>query len=120
MSIQIKDWKTLKGLMLQPYHSKMIALAEWVTVRFSKVIFTSAFRLGDQGVHGTVPCRGLDMRSWVYEDPQLIVDEINTHWKYDHKRPKFKCAVLHDSGSGTHIHLQVHNNTQYLREGDTP
>ena len=116
MTIQIKDWKVLKGLMLKPYHHKMIGLAEWVTVRFSEVMFTSAFRPGT-GVHGTDPCRGLDIRSWIYNDPKKVVNDINTHWIYDPKRPEKKCAVLHDVGQGNHIHLQTHDRTQYLREG---
>jgi len=117
MTIQIKDWKTVKGLMLVSFHPKMIALANWAILRFSKIVFTSAYREGDKGVHGTIPCRGLDIRSWIYDAPQSIVDEINAHWKYDPvKRPEKRCAILHDTGQGQHIHLQVHKNTQYLRE----
>ena len=140
MTIQIKDWKVLKGLMVKPYHHKMIGLAEWVTVRFSEVMFTSAFRPGT-GVHGTDPCRGLDIRSWIYNDPKKVVSDINTHWIYDPKRPEKKCAVLHAicpkcghnnsapyhekcDKCGTnikyyfHLHMQVHDRTQYLREGE--
>ena len=117
MSIKIRDWKTLKGFMVVPFHSKLIGMAEWVTVRYSNVVFTSAYRRGDTGVHGTIPCRGLDIRSWIYEDPQSIVDDINAHWRYDPlKRPEMMCAILHNVGQGEHIHLQVHDNTQYLRE----
>ena len=63
MAITIKDWKVLKGIMIVAYHPKMIALAMWVAVHYSKLVFTSAYRMGDNGVHGQIPCRGLDIRS---------------------------------------------------------
>ena len=117
MPITIKDWKVLKGMLNVAYHPKMIALAMWVTVRYSKVVFTSAYREGDKGVHGTTPCRGMDIRSWHYADPKTIVDDINVHWRYDPlKRPEMMCALYHDTGSGKHIHLQVHDNTHYLQD----
>ena len=117
MGIVIKNWKVLKGMLSVAFHPKMIALAMWITVRYSKVVFTSAYRSGDKGVHGTAPCRGMDMRSWHYDDPQVVVDDINVHWRYDPiKRPEMMCAILHNTGSGNHIHLQVHDNTQYLRD----
>lgn len=113
-SIHIKSWKVLKGMLIVRFHPKMIALAEWVTVRYSEVVFTSAYRKDDKGVHGTIPCRGLDIRSWIYDEPQKIVDDINKHWEYDFKRPEKKCAILHNIGKGEHIHLQVHRRTKYL------
>ena len=117
MAITIKDWKVLKGMLVVAYHPKMIALAMWVAVRYSKLVLTSAYRMGDSGVHGQIPCRGIDIRSWHYNDPQVVVDDINVHWRYDpYKRPEMMCAIYHDTGSGKHIHLQVHDNTQYLRD----
>lgn len=115
-TLTIKDHKVLKGLMLVPFHLKMIALLTWIYVRYSKVVITSAYRKGDSGVHGTIPCRGIDIRSWVYDDPQKIIDDINAHWIYDDKRPEKKCAILHDSGQGEHVHLQCSNRTKYIKE----
>ena len=115
-TIQLKSWKVFKAFLLVPYHPKMIALAEWVATRLSSIVFTSAYREGE-GVHGTKPCRGIDIRSYIYEDPKKVVDDINEHWEYDSDRSYLKCAVLHDVGKGVHIHLQVHPNTVYHAEG---
>lgn len=115
-SIEIKDYKVLKGFLLVPYHHKLIALLMWVVTRYSKVVFTSSYREGDEGVHGTIPCRGTNIRSWIYNDPQSIVDDINKHWIYhpDPEKRHNHCALLHDSGEGEHIHLKTHDKTVYL------
>lgn len=117
--IRVKSWKTLKGLMIVSFHSKMIALIMWIVTRYSETVITSAYRpkkihSKDSGIASTVPCRHLDIRSWIYPDAQKVADDINEHWHYDPKRPEKKCAVFHDVGQGVHIHLQVHNNTKYL------
>jgi hypothetical protein len=114
MSIRVKHYKALRGLLSAPFHPKLIALAMWVTARLSDVVFTSGYRKGDKGVHGQVPCRGLDIRSWIYPDPQMICDDINKHWIYDPERPDKKCAIYHNVGKGFHIHLQVHARTEYV------
>lgn len=118
-SIKIKSTKVLTGLLLVPFHANMTHLANWIVVRLSEVVFTSAYRpqkihAKDSGIAATNPCRHLDIRSYVYGDPRGIVDDINSHWAYDPKRPRLKCAILHDTGLGVHIHLQVHDNTEYL------
>jgi hypothetical protein len=118
-SIQIKSWKALKGLLLVAFHPKMIALAVWVSVRYSEVVFTSGYREkkihdNDSGIACTDPCRHLDIRSWVYENPINVVEDINKNWQYDHTRPEMQCAILHDTGQGVHIHLQTNDNTLYL------
>lgn len=77
----------------------------------TRVVITSAYREGDHGVHGTVPCRGLDIRSFIYEKPRHIVDVLNETFSYDFQRPGMKAAMYHDSGHGRHIHLQVHDHT---------
>ena len=119
MSIKVKSYKTLKGLMVVPFHPKMIALAMWVATRYSEIVITSAYRGKkihdkDSGIAFTDPCRHLDIRSWIYPDAQKVADDINEHWQYDPKRSGFKCAVFHDVGQGKHIHLQVHPNTKFL------
>ena len=120
-SMKIKSWKALKGLLIVAFHPRMVALAVWICCRLSEVVFTSGYRpkkihSKDSGIASTKPCRHLDIRSYVYKDPQGVVDDINAHWVYDKKRPELKVAVLHDIGQGRHIHLQVHNNTQYLED----
>jgi len=109
--IQVKDHKVLKGLLQYPFHPRMIELLSWFSIRYSETVITSAYREGF-GVHGAIPCRGIDVRSWVFRRPQEVVDDINTHWEYDFERPEKVCAIFHDAGSGSHIHLQVHPNTK--------
>jgi hypothetical protein len=72
---------------------------------------TSLYRIGDDGVHGTLPLRGVDLRARNIETGQSVVKLINDNWTYDTKRPDFKCAVLHGKGANLHIHLQSHQNT---------
>jgi len=120
MAIKIKSWKTLKGMTVVSTHIRMIALQSWLVTRLSEVVFTSAYRKKkihskDSGIASMIPCRHRDIRSWIYDDPQAICDDINAHWIYDPKRPQKKCAIYHDSGQGVHIHLQVHDNTMYVK-----
>jgi len=114
MAIKIKSIGVLRNLLRAVYDDKLILLIAWVITRYSDVVFTSGYREGDKGVHGTLPCRGMDIRSWIYNDPQAIVDNINEHFSYDSDRPNKKCAVLHDTGRGMHIHLQCGPKSIYL------
>ena len=118
-SIIINDHKSLKGLLMVPFHPRMVGLMLWIFIRLSKVIFSSTFREKkvhdkDTGIHMTNPCRAIDISSHIYEDPESICSDINEHWKYDEKRPEMVCAQVHDVGLGKHIHLQVHDRTLYL------
>jgi hypothetical protein len=63
-----------------------------------------------QSVHQTTPIRGIDLR--LHNSSRKLADYINSNWQYDHERPKLKCALIHDSGYGLHVHLQVHPNTK--------
>ena len=114
MAIKIKSIGVLRNMLRAVYDDKLILLIAWVITRYSDVVFTSGYRESDKGVHGTNPCRGMDIRSWIYNDPQAIVDDINAHFSYDTDRPKKKCAKFHDTGRGVHIHLQTCNKTKYL------
>ena len=96
-----------------PFHPNMIALAMWVSTRYSQVVFTSTYREGDKGLHGKNPCRAMDIRSRCYGDPKKVEEDINTHWLYDPKRDDKRCALLHNSGQGIHIHLQVCDKSRY-------
>jgi hypothetical protein len=110
--IQVKSIEVLRALMGVNYHPRMLDLLLWVDGEFQHTIITSGYRHGRGSVHNLVPCRGVDLRSWVFEDPQDVTDKINEHWEYDPERPDKQCAILHDTGSGNHIHLQVHPNTR--------
>jgi hypothetical protein len=84
----------------------------WFRKTFGEPLVTSTFREGDPGVHGTNPLRGMDIRSYIYSNPQSVVDTINKIWIYDPERSEMQCAILHNTGKGKHIHLQVHPNTR--------
>lgn len=97
------------------WHINLILLVHWILIRETRVYVTSAYRQGDDGVHGQNPLRGLDIRFWIYANPEKLVEHINELWVYDPARPNLKVALLHGEGSNKHIHLQVHNSTK-LRE----
>lgn len=75
---------------------------------------TSQYRIGDSGVHGVLPLRGIDLRMRNYEIGLSIQELINTHWKYDPQRENLNCCMLHGDGSNLHLHLQTHYNTEFL------
>lgn len=117
MDIRVKDHSVLKELLDGLYHTKLTSLAIWVCARLSLFTITSGWRKTDSGVHGTIPCRGMDIRSDHYPDPAKVALDINNHWEYDESRPHLNCAVYHDAGNGWHIHLQVSDRTKYFSEG---
>jgi hypothetical protein len=114
MALKIKNHKVLMELLAVPYHKRLIKLLIWCCIRYHEIVITSGYRDKDPGVHGMKPCRGIDIRSWTFDDPQKIVDDINSYHIYDPYRPSFEVAVLHDSGKGEHIHLQAMNRTEQL------
>ena len=73
---------------------------------------TSIYRIGDNGVHGTLPLRGLDLRCRNDDFGHLIQSYVNEKWVYDPDRPHKDCCMYHDTGLGKHIHLQVHPKTR--------
>ena len=75
---------------------------------------TSLYRIGDTGVHGTLPVRGVDLRCRDASLGKNIEALVNGEWVYDPKRASKKCAYLHGKGSNLHLHLQVHPNTKKL------
>lgn len=72
---------------------------------------TSLYRIGDSGVHGTLPLRGIDLRCRNAETGKVIERLINESWIYDPARPDISCAILHGEGYNLHLHLQVHPDT---------
>jgi len=111
IKIKFKNRKVLNEVLAAPYHFKMVQLLIWIEERY-ELLCTSGYRGSDRGVHGTVPCRGFDMRSRIFEDPMLIVNDINSNWAYDRDRLKLTVALYHLN----HIHLQVHPNTVFVGE----
>lgn len=72
---------------------------------------TSIYRIDDPGVHGSLPCRGIDIRCRDQIFGAKMVSRINELWKYDPDRQSMKVAIAHGEGSNYHIHLQVHPNS---------
>ena len=111
--IRIKDSSILFNLLRVPYDGTLIDILVWLEEQYpGHVVFTSGFRSGDKGVHGTIPCRAVDLRSRIFKKPEEVANYINYHWEYDYKRPEIKVCVYHDSGQGPHFHIQVHPNTR--------
>lgn len=75
---------------------------------------TSRFRMNDNGVHGQLPVRGIDLRCRALDIGIAVEAYINKFWIYDPKRPGKKCCFLHGHDSNLHFHLQVHPNTEFI------
>lgn len=75
---------------------------------------TSLYRIGDGGVHGVLPLRGLDLGCKDQKFGDMVAEYINSKWEYDHKRPTKKCCTCHNIGKGLHLHIQVHPNTRLI------
>ena len=99
ISVTFKSEKIYRSFTKVPHHPILQDLTLWFERAFGEPFY---------------PLRGLDLRSFIYKNPQNIVDTINKVWMYDYKRPHMKCAIYHDTGQGDHIHLQVHPNTRKI------
>ncbi len=75
---------------------------------------TSLYRIGDNGVHGTLPLRGTDWRMRSQAIGERVEQEINNRWTYDPARLGHKCAVLHGEGYNLHLHIQTHPQTKRI------
>ena len=93
---------------------KLRKLALWLEATTGiQFTITSLFRLGDIGIHGTLPLRALDLRCRNKKIGTAIVNFINDYWEYDPARLGKTCAILHGEATNLHIHLQVHSNTKF-------
>lgn len=110
--IEIKNTTVLKALLTKTYHPILVDIVVYVASIVPNIVITEGWRKGG-GVHSMIPCRGLDLRSWIYFETKLkeIQSKVNSKWTYDLKRPTMECCIIHDVGKGRHIHLQVHPNT---------
>ena len=73
---------------------------------------TSLYRIDDNGNHGQLPLRAMDLRCRSLAYGAAIEEFVNRTWVYDPNRLSMKCCLVHDTGSGLHFHLQVHPNTE--------
>lgn len=100
---------------LEFIHKKLRAICDFVEEATGiEFTITSIYRIDDEGVHGQLPVRGIDLRMRSISVGKTIEHLVNNNFTYDPSRPEMKCAILHGKGSGLHIHLQVHPNTEML------
>lgn len=81
-------------------------------MRFGPGIITSLYRMGDPGVHGALPLRGIDERCHDDAFGKQVEDYINSNWIYDPERPEMQACSYHNAGQGWHLHYQVHPRTR--------
>jgi len=88
-------------------------IADWIEKSTGlEFTITSLYRIGDSGVHGQLPVRGMDLRMRDRFIGKEIERTINDEYIYDDNRPELKCAILHGEGANLHLHLQTHPNTK--------
>lgn len=114
MAIKIKNKAVLTALLLRQYDHGLVGIIEDLVGILGErdVVITEGWRAGG-GVHSTLPCRGIDIRSWIYTDAELeeIKTKINEMWVYDPERPHMVCMMVHNVGKGIHAHIQSHPRT---------
>ncbi len=114
MRFGIKNTAVLATLLTMPVDRRLVMVILWWMERFGKLVVTEAWRksIHKHDLHGLTPLRAIDLRSWIYTDPQVIADIVNTAWVYDPKRPSKQVCVYHKTKKGAfHFHVQVHPNT---------
>lgn len=104
----------LKNLNILNLDDKLEAILVDLVRIFGPLRITSAFRPGDEGVHGEEELRGIDL-----ECPDKIIGMriegvMEKRWQYDWTRPGKKCVIWHDVGKGPHLHCQSHPNTKFI------
>ena len=120
--IIIKDTDVLRGMMERRFDPLLINIILDIA-KTHGVCITESYRekrhMND--LHGTQPVRAIDARFWAYGSDRAgyeIQHWINSKWSYDPGREKMQVAVVHDTGSGVHFHIQVHGKTR-LRSHST-
>ena len=97
---------------IKSFHPKLRRILTWLEYETGfEFCNTSPYRIGDKGVHGTLPLRGWDIRCRNKKIGAAIRSVINQNWIYDPDRPSKKCCMLHGEGKNLHLHVQVHPNT---------
>ena|SRR5210317_68990 len=100
---------------LEFLHPKLRQLMKFVEDQTGlEFTITSLYRMNDNGVHGTLPVRGCDLRMRDSNIGASLQQTINSYWEYDASRPEKVCAICHGKGYNLHLHLQVHDNTDLL------
>lgn len=114
-SITIKNTNVLEAILMVPYDPKLIEVMSWLFSNETSGVITEGYRKKrhNNDLHGIIPVRAIDIRSWCYKYPGNVVTSINNEWSYDDTRPNKKVALYHTAkGGAPHIHIQVHPNTK--------
>lgn len=113
--LSFKTFDIFLGIRNNMTSQGIFDILDYLVTKYGVVVTESwRERRHENDLHGYRPLRAVDVRSWCYDDPQAIADEINERWQYDASRPNMKCAIFHDSGQGDHIHIQVHPRTEVV------
>ncbi len=104
--ISIKDTSVLISILTKKFDQNLIDIIAWLDNTYGRTVITCGYRPDDKGGHGTDPCTGIDVRSWVFSNPKKVIRHINDTWIYDYKRPLQKVAILRGVKSEKHIHLR--------------
>lgn len=118
MIIEAKNHDIARVLLTYSYDYLLVEILMWMGKKqpWFRQIFTSGFRMHDKGVHGTKPCRAVDLRCHDETIGYYMEKAVNNTWEYDYRRPHKGCALYHKvEGSEWHLHLQVHTNTRVRR-----
>jgi hypothetical protein len=77
---------------------------------------TSLYRIDDNGVHGQLPLRGIDLRCRDKNIGTVFEAYVNRRYQYDPARPVKTVCMLHGKGAHLHLHFQVHSETIVLNQ----
>ena len=102
--------KSLEVLNLHPILVEIVEDLEYIA---GPGLYTSAYRPGDDGPHGTIPVRGIDRRCRNAALGNAIKQYLNNNWEYDSDRPDMVVCLFHKVDKyGWHLHIQCHSNTR--------
>lgn len=121
MGLTIKNIDVLRSILSHKCDIKLEKILAWWEQYVGDFVITEFYRPQRHGndLHGVEPVRAIDLRSWIYSDPEWVCNRCNLSWVYDPNRPEKKVCVYHNAGSGKHFHIQVHPNTRRRRTDDT-
>ena len=102
--IVIQDLEFIDSTLREIFHDLEQFMGE--------LTITSLYRIGDNGVHGSLPLRGIDVRCREKAQGNLAESYLNGLWAYDPDRPDMNVCLWHDVGLGAHLHLQSHPKTE--------
>ena len=116
--IGFKNTAVLRNFAERNYSPILLNIIDWIANTYG-ILITETYRPKKHrnDLHGTLPVRAIDLRSWDYLEgwDAEICAEINNIWSYDDSRKNMKVCIWHNSGFGIHFHIQVHPNTRRIR-----